>query len=124
MTEEENDDGKTTDNPFSIVNNDTKPEKNTRYDAARRHEIGRTIKSLRQAAQLTQSQFAKLVGQEYLSMVSQVETGRVRLPAQDTELWARILGADVQAFAKECVRCYEPEGYYRAIYGKAGISRK
>ena len=40
------------------------------------------------------------------------------MPPDDTELWARMLGVDTQAFAKECVRHYETEDYFKAIYGK------
>ena len=93
-----------------------KKPKNLRYDAQRRTDFGQILKGLRVAAGLTQEQFAGLVQQEYFTFISQVETGRCRIPAQDTELWARILGVDPQAFAKECVRFYEPVEYYQVIY--------
>jgi transcriptional regulator with XRE-family HTH domain len=96
----------------------SKKPKNTRYDAVKRTQFGAIIKDLREAAGLTQNEFAKLVGQEYFTMISQVETGRVRVPPTDTELWARVLGVDSQAFAKECVRHYEVDEYFKAIYGK------
>lgn len=92
--------------------------KNTRHDGVKRAQMGRLIKGLREAAGLTQNEFAKLVGQEYFTMISQVETGRVRVPPSDTDLWARVLGVDTQAFAKECVRLYEVDDYFKAIYGK------
>ena len=91
--------------------------KNQRFDAAKRQQIGGLIRDLRVAAGLTQNEFAKLVGQEYFTMISQVETGRVRVPPSDTKAWADTLGVDVQAFAKECVRSYETEAYFLAIYG-------
>lgn len=94
--------------------------KNTRADLAKRAEFGRTLASLREAAQLTQNDLAKLVGQKYFTFISQVENGRVRVPPNDTELWARVLGVDTQAFAKECVRAYETADYFKAIYGKNG----
>ena len=93
-----------------------KKAKNLRYDAQRRTEFGQILKGLRVAAGLTQEQLAGLVQQEYFTFISQVETGRCRIPAQDTELWARILGVDPQAFAKECVRFYEPVEYYQVIF--------
>ncbi|MCH1487840.1 MAG: helix-turn-helix domain-containing protein, partial [Pseudomonadales bacterium] len=70
------------------------------------------------AAGLTQHDMAKLVGQDYFTMISQVETGRVRVPPSDTKMWADTLGVDVQAFAKECVRSYETDLYFLAIYGR------
>ena len=36
----------------------------------------------------------------------------------ETKKWAEVLGVDVQAFAKECVRSYETDAYFVAIYGK------
>jgi hypothetical protein len=92
--------------------------KNVRADLTKRQEFGRILASLRHAAQLTQHDLAKLVGQKYFTMISQVEGGRVRVPPDDTELWARVLGVDTQAFAKECVRYYETDDYFKAIYGK------
>lgn len=83
----------------------------------RRAEWGKDIKMLREAAGLTQEQFARLVGQNYFTMISQVETGRSRVPPVDTERWAYVLGVDTQAFAQRCVQAYETVEYYRAIYG-------
>jgi len=99
------------------VNQEKKP-KNTRADLSKRVEFGRILKSLREAAQLTQHDLAKLVGQKYFTMISQIENGRVRIPPDDTELWARVLGVDTKAFAKECVRYYETDDYFKAIFGK------
>lgn len=93
-------------------------QKNQRYDAVKRSSFGALVKSLREAAGLTQNEFAKVVGQDYFTMISQVETGRVRIPPSDTKKWAEVLGVDVQAFAKECVRSYETDAYFVAIYGK------
>lgn len=84
----------------------------------RRLRLGKIINEQRTAQGLTQSQFAKLVGQEYFTMISQVEQGRIRVPPHDTERWARILGVDIQAFAQECVKAYESIEYYQAIYGR------
>jgi transcriptional regulator with XRE-family HTH domain len=100
-----------------VMTADKRP-KNARADLSKRVEFGRVLQSLRQAAQLTQHDLAKLVGQKYFTMVSQIENGRVRIPPDDTELWARVLGVDTQAFAKECVRFYETDDYFKAIYGK------
>jgi transcriptional regulator with XRE-family HTH domain len=90
--------------------------KNQRHDAVKRQEMGILVKSLRVAAGLTQHDMAQLVGQKYISFMSQVEQGRVRIPSADVRLWADVLGVDVHAFAKECVRHYELEAYFNAIY--------
>lgn len=93
-------------------------DKSRRTSIAKRAEFGLILRGLREAAGLTQHEMAKLVGQKYFTFISQVENGRVRIPTTDTELWARILGVDTQAFAKECVRFYETDEYFRSIYGK------
>lgn len=90
--------------------------KNQRHDAAKRQEMGVLIKSLRVAAGLTQHDVCNLVNQKYISFISQVEQGRVRIPSADVFLWAEVLGVDTHAFAKECVRHYELESYFNAIY--------
>ena len=92
--------------------------KNQRHDHVRRQEMGVLVKSLRVAAGLTQHDLAQLVGQKYISFISQIEQGRVRIPSADVLLYADIFGVDVHAFAKECVRHYELEAYFNAIYPK------
>ncbi len=89
----------------------------TKTTQERRKRLGSIIKDQRAAQGLTQAQFAQLVGQEYFTMISQVEQGHVRVPPHDTELWARILGVDTKAFAQECVKAYESLEYYNAIFG-------
>lgn len=96
----------------------TKKPRTAKTDHESRAKMGLIVKSLREAAGLTQVELARLVNQNYFTFISQVECGHVRIPPAETELWARILGADTQAFAKECVKAYEDQAYYRAIYGK------
>jgi transcriptional regulator with XRE-family HTH domain len=92
--------------------------KNQRHDPVKRAEMGMLIKSLRVAAGLTQHDLAQLTGQKYVSFISQIEQGRVRVPSADILMYANILGVDTHAFAKECVRHYELENYFNAIYSK------
>ena len=67
--------------------------KNVRADLTKRQEFGRILASLRHAAQLTQHDLAKLVGQKYFTMISQVEGGRVRECRQMIQsLWAQSAG--------------------------------
>ncbi len=99
----------------SKIHTEPRP-KNQRHNAAKRQKMGVLIKSLRVAAGLTQHDLAQLTGQKYVSFISQIEQGRVRVPSADVLLYADILGVDVHAFAKECVRHYELETYFNAIY--------
>ena len=80
----------------------------------RRAYVGSIVKAARVRRGLTQVQLAELVNQSYFTMISQVECGKVRIPADDTALWAESLGLNVQAFAQECVRAYESINYYHA----------
>ncbi len=100
--------------PKSIHNN-PRP-KNQRHDAVKRQEMGVLVKSLRVAAGLTQLDMCNLVGQKYISFISQIEQGRVRIPSADVWVYADVLGVDVHAFTKECVRHYELDSYFKAIY--------
>lgn len=97
--------------------------KNQRHDAAKRQDMGLLVKSLRVAAGLTQHDVAQLADQKYVSFISQIEQGRVRIPSADVDLWAGILGVDTHAFAKECVRHYELKSYFEAIYRPEDRSR-
>jgi transcriptional regulator with XRE-family HTH domain len=94
--------------------NGNRPHKTT---TARRKRLGQIIKEQRQAQGYTQAQFARLVGQEYFTMISQVEQGVVRVPPHDTDKWALVMGVDTKAFAQECVKAYESLEYYHAIFG-------
>lgn len=100
-----------------------RPKTQNELSDKRKRRWGSELKMLREAAGLTQEQLTKLVNQNYFTFISQVETGRARIPPADTELWARILGADTQHFAKKCVEAYECQEYFHAIYGEPPKNR-
>lgn len=58
------------------------------YALTLRKRAGAYLKGLRQDQKLTQSDMAKLLGIEYYTFVSQVETGLVRVPPEQLERWA------------------------------------
>ena len=105
------------DKKITNIHQEPRP-KNQRHDPVKRQEMGVLVKSLRVAAGLTQHDLCSLVGQKYISFISQVEQGRVRIPSADVEIWADVLNVNTHAFAKECVRHYELESYFSAIYPK------
>lgn len=82
----------------------------------KRKRFGQIIKSLRQTARLTQHDVAEQLDYKYLSFVSQLETGKQRIPVQDMKSFARLYNVDIHAFAKECVRAYESKHYFECIY--------
>ena len=73
-----------------------------------RRDGGRWLKSLREAAGLSQRQLAQSVGAEYYTFISQLETGRGRIPPDRYGDWADALGLPHKMFVQELMRYYDP----------------
>ena len=73
-----------------------------------RREGGRWLKELREKAHLSQRQLVSAVGAEYYTFVSQLETGRGRIPPDRYEVWANALNVPPRDFVKELMRYYDP----------------
>jgi transcriptional regulator with XRE-family HTH domain len=86
------------------------------YDR-RKEKGGRWIARLRKAADLTQRQMAVLLDIDYYTMISQVETGAIRVPPEGYRKWAHALKADPIEFAIKALMYYDPF-VYAAIYGE------
>jgi transcriptional regulator with XRE-family HTH domain len=80
-----------------------------------RREAGRWLKSVREAAGLTQADLAQQVGLRYYTFVSQVESGVGRVPIELQRVWAQAIGQDPSIFARTLLRYYEPE-LYRLLF--------
>jgi transcriptional regulator with XRE-family HTH domain len=80
-----------------------------------RREAGRWLKSMREAAGLTQADLAAQVGLRYYTFISQVESGVGRVPIEVQGAWAEALGLEPGAFARTLLRHYEPE-LYRLLF--------
>ena len=50
-----------------------------------------------------------ILGFKYYTFISQVENGFGRVPTESMEGWARALGVDPAAFARELLSYYDPE---------------
>jgi len=74
-----------------------------------RKQAGAWLKELRGRAGLSQIELAAILGLKYYTFISQVENGFGRVPTDSMEPWARALGADPSAFARELLVYYEPE---------------
>lgn len=81
-----------------------------------RRRAGSYIKGLRTDAGLTQAQIAKALGYEYYTMISQIESGKARIPSEDIATWANLLKVDVVEFAKMLLSFMDPS-LYHAIFG-------
>lgn len=81
-----------------------------------RKEAGRWLKARREEAGLSQRDLAAQVGAEYYTFISQLETGRGRIPPDRYEAWAKALGIDAKAFVTEILKYYDPITY-RLLFG-------
>ena len=76
-----------------------------------RREGGRWLKELREGVGLSQRQMAALVGAEYYTFISQLETGRGRIPPDRYCDWARAFGLPEKAFVQNLMKFYDPTTY-------------
>jgi transcriptional regulator with XRE-family HTH domain len=82
-----------------------------------RQAAGSYIKQLREAARLSQRDLAKVVGLEYYTFVSQIESGRGRVPPAQMPVWAKALNVPPRDFAMNLMRFYDPISY-EMIFGQ------
>ena len=73
-----------------------------------RREGGRWLKEQRERAGLSQRQLATAVGAEYYTFISQLETGRGRIPPDRYEVWAGALNLSPRVFVRSLLRYYDP----------------
>ncbi|MEO3386179.1 helix-turn-helix transcriptional regulator [Mesorhizobium sp. CAU 1741] len=76
-----------------------------------RQEAGRWLRSLREKAGYSQRELARVVNLEYYTFISQIESGRGRVPPAQTKAWAEALNVPVRDFAIELMRFYDPLNY-------------
>jgi transcriptional regulator with XRE-family HTH domain len=76
-----------------------------------RREGGRWLKEQREAAGLSQRQLAAKVGADYYTFISQLETGRGRIPPDRYRDWALALEVPEKTFVRELLRFYDPITY-------------
>ena len=72
---------------------------------------GRWLKERREKVGLSQRQLAELVGAEYYTFISQLETGRGRIPPDKYRLWAQALRISPKEFVHDILRFYDPVTY-------------
>lgn len=83
----------------------------TAYDVRKnaRSDLGQWLKSLREEQGLSQRQLATKLSLDYYTFISQLETGRGRIPAARYLEWANALNQDPKYFVKSLLSSYEPE---------------
>ncbi len=73
-----------------------------------RRAAGRWLRILREARGLSQRELAERVGTDYYSFISQLETGRGRIPPDRYRAWADALGVPAATFVRSLMRYYDP----------------
>ena len=76
-----------------------------------RRLAGIWLKELREKRGLSQRQLAQLVGADYYTFISQLETGRGRIPPDRYRQWADALGIDAADLVKTLMQYYDPITY-------------
>lgn len=76
-----------------------------------RVEAGLWLRELREKSGLTQREMARKVGAEYYTFISQLETGRGRIPPDRYLAWAHALGVDKREFVRTLMSFYDPVTY-------------
>ena len=85
------------------------PQKRTTVDVQDlRREGGRWLKELRETSGQSQRQLAAKVGADYYTFISQLETGRGRIPPDRYVDWAEALGVPEKTFVINLLRYYDP----------------
>jgi transcriptional regulator with XRE-family HTH domain len=76
-----------------------------------RNQAGRWLRELRENCGLSQRQLAAKVGAEYYTFISQLETGRGRIPPDRYLVWANALEVEPQEFVRTLMSYYDPVTY-------------
>jgi transcriptional regulator with XRE-family HTH domain len=76
-----------------------------------RNQAGRWLRELRENCGLSQRQLAAKVGAEYYTFISQLETGRGRIPPDRYLVWATALNVEPQEFVQTLMSYYDPVTY-------------
>ena len=98
-------------------------QKETSTIAELRKEAGVWLRSKREEAGFSQRELAAKVGFEYYTFISQIESGRGKLPADRYESYAEALDVQPREFATTMLRYNDPH-IYGMIFGSDGEADK
>lgn len=76
-----------------------------------RAELGIWLRGLREARGISQRQLADELSLPYYTFISQLETGRGKIPSARYCDWAKALEQEPRDFMMVLLRYYEPEAY-------------
>lgn len=92
--------------------------KNTTSTRELREKAGIWLRTRREDLGLSQRVLADRVNMEYYTFISQIESGKGRVPADRLRQWAEALEVDPKEFALTLMQYYDPHTY-NLIYGDA-----
>ena len=102
----------------------TNPQKLSTADTLElRREAGRWLKQRRESVGLSQRQLAELVGTDYYTFISQLETGRGRIPPDKYSVWAKALNLSVREFVLALLPYYDPITFEILFGDESAIGR-
>ena len=87
-----------------------------------RKEAGLWLKALREKRGLSERQMAEKVGGNYYTFISQLKSGRGRIPPDRYFVWAEVLGVEPKFFVRNLLKCYDPVTY-SILFGKSKPQR-
>ena len=77
-----------------------------------RQQAGRWLRALRERVGMSQKELASAVGFDYYTFISQLESGRGRLPPGQYIAFSTALQIPLHEFVKTLLRYYDPLTYY------------
>jgi transcriptional regulator with XRE-family HTH domain len=83
---------------------------------AARKDAGAWLKKLRKDAGVTQLDVARACGYEYVTFISQIESGKGRIPPDKYETFAKVYNADPKWFAENYLRFTDPY-MFKLLFG-------
>lgn len=87
----------------------THPQQGSGEEAKRlRREAGQKLKGFRESVKKTQRDVANEIGFDYYTMVSQIESGKTRVPPAQIVAYAKALKMKPKELAKLLMRYYDP----------------
>lgn len=102
----------------------TNPQKLSASDTVGlRRGAGRWLKERREACGLSQRQLAEKVGTDYYTFISQLETGRGRIPPDKYKIWAAALDMSAREFVLALLPFYDPVTYEILFIGELNGER-
>ena len=82
-----------------------------------RQTLGVLLKSMREDQGLSQRELADRLNLDYYTFISQLETGRGKIPEHRYQEWALALGQEPRNFVRILLRHYQPSTY-KILFGE------